>query len=434
MHKEKINKSTVGIAFLLVLVLAGGLLVKFVFAYDACGGDTMWPTVGGYITDTSGHPIRGANVIAYSVNQYSGSATTSYIGGYLIGLVIPTTPATINLTVTKDGISKSTIFQISCNQHVEKDMTLNLEADITLNSSDISFNPTPPTEFQLLTISAIIHNTGNLSVGAEGVEGLNVSFYKDSLSNLIGVDTIALAANSQNTASINWTAEIGNHTIIVVADADLQIYETNENNNQANKTISVTKTSEDFIKQDNVVFTYVYMPNRPKCDNASLYLPQLENLFGDRFVIIRVCAFLDCVDGNPWGYFGGLIFNKTHCANLPYTMASGKKSIVNNSVNYSNSNYTCDFLPGDENKTFNQWKKNICYQFEVKPDVCLPCDLNDDGVIIKDYGELMAEYKCFLGIGSNCRDLDGDGITFQDWNEMKHEYECFNGLSYFSKI
>jgi hypothetical protein len=433
MHKEKINKSTVGIVFLLVLVLAGGLLVEFVFAYDACGGDTMWPTVGGYITDTSGHPIRGVNMTAYSVTQYSGSATTSYIGGYLIGLVIPTTPATVNLTATKNGISTSTTFQISCDQHLEKNMTLNIETDITLNSSDISFNPALPTEFQLLTISAIIHNAGNSSVGAEGVEGLNVSFYKDNLSNLIGTDMIELAAHTQNTASINWTAEIGNHTIIVVTDADLQIYETNETNNQANKTIHIM-SNEDFIKQDKVIFRYLYIDDIAsdsynESERGFNYLSELEYIFGDRIAV----ETREAVIGDEWMEIA--CEHIPGCGSrIPLTMSIGKKSMnATGGIDYDKANYTENFNETD-NKTLKQWIKNICYQFEVKPDVCLPCDLNHDGLVIKDYGELMAEYKCFLGISSNCRDLNGDGITFQDWSEIKHEYECFNGLAYFSNI
>jgi len=51
------------------------------------------------------------------------------------------------------------------------------------------------------------------------------------------------------------------------------------------------------------------------------------------------------------------------------------------------------------------------------------CDLNRDGIVIKDYNDLMKSYKCFLGVEKNC------GINYQNWNSMKKEYNpnsaCF---------
>ncbi|ODS38906.1 MAG: hypothetical protein A7315_11695, partial [Candidatus Altiarchaeales archaeon WOR_SM1_79] len=46
------------------------------------------------------------------------------------------------------------------------------------------------------------------------------------------------------------------------------------------------------------------------------------------------------------------------------------------------------------------------------------CDLNQDGIIVKDYNDLMSAYKCFLGI-KNCNGYH------KNWNIMKQEYECF---------
>jgi len=49
------------------------------------------------------------------------------------------------------------------------------------------------------------------------------------------------------------------------------------------------------------------------------------------------------------------------------------------------------------------------------------CDLNNDGIIIHDYNDLIFSYKCFLGIERNCK------INYQDWKQIKEEYECFVG-------
>jgi len=50
------------------------------------------------------------------------------------------------------------------------------------------------------------------------------------------------------------------------------------------------------------------------------------------------------------------------------------------------------------------------------------CDLNHDGLIIHEHGDLMSAYKCFLGVERNC-----NSINVQDWNLMKSEYNCFTG-------
>jgi len=49
------------------------------------------------------------------------------------------------------------------------------------------------------------------------------------------------------------------------------------------------------------------------------------------------------------------------------------------------------------------------------------CDLNYDGIHVRDYNDLMTAYKCFLGIGNNCSN------NYQNWNSMKQEYDCFTG-------
>ena len=47
------------------------------------------------------------------------------------------------------------------------------------------------------------------------------------------------------------------------------------------------------------------------------------------------------------------------------------------------------------------------------------CDLNNDGITIHDYNDLMTAYKCFLGIIKNCNN------HYHNWNLIKQEYQCF---------
>ena len=51
-----------------------------------------------------------------------------------------------------------------------------------------------------------------------------------------------------------------------------------------------------------------------------------------------------------------------------------------------------------------------------------PCDLNRDGIYLKDWSDLMSAYNCFLAVERNC-----NTINMQGWNLMKQEYSCFNG-------
>ena len=48
-----------------------------------------------------------------------------------------------------------------------------------------------------------------------------------------------------------------------------------------------------------------------------------------------------------------------------------------------------------------------------------PCDLNRDGIVYRDWSDLMSAYKCFLGIGSCSK------ISYWNRTAIKEEYACF---------
>jgi hypothetical protein len=48
------------------------------------------------------------------------------------------------------------------------------------------------------------------------------------------------------------------------------------------------------------------------------------------------------------------------------------------------------------------------------------CDYNQDGIIFKDYSDLMKAYNCLLGI-KKCNDKYGN------WKNMRDEYKYFTG-------
>ncbi|ODS39202.1 hypothetical protein BEH94_03255 [Candidatus Altiarchaeales archaeon WOR_SM1_SCG] len=426
MSGKRFNKVNAGIVFLLVLVLvSGGFVIVQLVGGEGCGIDPPAFVIG--IITEGGSPVSGASVILSVNGIYKASMLTNTSGIY--GLVSDEQSSNASLTIIKDGIINCLdSFTLTCN--AQTDIPVNFNSAVQKHDIYISnlYAPESLKEFQTATINASIYNNHSCLMGVD------IVFYKNNISDetLISSHTLFIPSHSTGNISASWSVSYGtsgDQTIIAVVDPDNKINETNESNNQANKTINVI-SNEDFIKQDNVIFNYIYMPDNPKCEKASVYLPQLENIFGNRFIIHESCVYLDCDDNNPMSDLANTARAHTnYCVYFPYTITMGKKSIVNNSIDDDKANYTCNFPEAGktENQTFNQWIENICYQFEVKPNACLPCDLNNDGIIIKDYRELMDAYKCFLRVKKNCRDLNGNGITFKDWNEMKHEYECFIG-------
>ena len=99
-------------------------------------------------------------------------------------------------------------------------------------------------------------------------------------------------------------------------------------------------------------------------------------------------------------------------------------------LNYSSQetiNFTWNAPEGKHNLTIKADPVNVINESDETNNettteiiVGYKCDLNHDGVYVKDYNDLMNGYKCFPGITKNC-----NKIQFRDWNLMKKEYQCF---------
>jgi len=112
--------------------------------------------------------------------------------------------------------------------------------DLTLSSDDIAFSNSEPTEGDIITINATIHNDwrGNAS-------NVTVRFFDGSpeTGTHIGEDQIIefLEAWDNSTVSVPWntTDKAGSHDIYVIVDPDDYIVEINETNNQEYKNIII---------------------------------------------------------------------------------------------------------------------------------------------------------------------------------------------------
>ena len=116
--------------------------------------------------------------------------------------------------------------------------------DLTLLSTDITFDPASPAAGDTVTITATIHN-----VGDEAATDVVVRFYDGypgAGGTQIGTDQMipSLAADGgTGSASVDWTSVSGDHNIYVAADPDNAIAESNESNNMSFETISVKSVS-----------------------------------------------------------------------------------------------------------------------------------------------------------------------------------------------
>ena len=97
-----------------------------------------------------------------------------------------------------------------------------------LNNTDgIELNATNITAGELVNITANITNRGVLPA-----YNFNVSFFlNDYYNKIAAIPVLNLSPNKAINVSAKWAAAVGNHTIIVNADSENDIFETNESNN-----------------------------------------------------------------------------------------------------------------------------------------------------------------------------------------------------------
>jgi len=159
-----------------------------------------------------------------------------------------------NYTITSDvNINSLSCQQAQCRITVSQ---VQNGIDLYIGSSDISFTPSNPSVNEQVRISALVHNAGS------EIATTQVRFYNATPStpgaSVIGQDIIVVPAGSSATANVTWTPEsAGTYNIFVSVDPNNQIEETNELNNNATKSISVSSQQlADFgISSSDITFT-----------------------------------------------------------------------------------------------------------------------------------------------------------------------------------
>jgi PKD repeat protein len=153
-------------------------------------------------------------------------------GGYATGKTVMYTYSRIgSYNVTLKVIDSEGLWDTEQKQIV---LNVDLPPDLAVSSPDITFSDYNPSENQVITISATIHN-----VGDGNAKNVKVQFFDTGT--LIGEDQISfISYHTSGVASVEWTAaRQGFHLMRVIVDPSNTIQETDEENNEATRSVLV---------------------------------------------------------------------------------------------------------------------------------------------------------------------------------------------------
>ena len=224
-------------------------------------------------------------------------------------------------------------------------------------------------------------------------------------------------STSTSNSSINVTRTVYN-SVYIGEILTVNITVENNNNYPINVTINELMTNAE-VYQDLII------PENPP---GMIATPPPYITFNDTILANDKKSF---VYGIKPLYVGDYIHSSTeiYTNNVSLhidTQTTEVKCISNGICGENGENYiNClqDCRSGAEDGICNSLTDDQCDKDCIKglDDDCLwKCDLNQDGIIIHDYNDLLTAHKCFLGINKNC-----NKINFRDWNSMKEEYKCF---------
>jgi len=140
-----------------------------------------------------------------------------------------------------------------------KNLTSSTLPDLSITASDITFTPSSPMPLEAVTITAIIRNNGETAAN-----NVTVDIYDGNPSSggiPLG-NTTFTSISAGGTGAFNLTTNFtsGNHDIYIVADKANTVFEGNEQNNIAAKTLQV---QEGFIELSIMSSDITYIPANP---------------------------------------------------------------------------------------------------------------------------------------------------------------------------
>lgn len=186
------------------------------------------------------------------------------------------------------------------------------DANLTIGSVDIEFDPAQPAPDEAVTLKATVHNTGDLPA-----TGVAVAFHDgDPAVNTTPVGTAMLPANfragDSTTVSLAWTApaSLEGVQIWVVVDSGAAVVETDETDNQATAPLALADLAITDIRytdlNDGSVLLYTTVENRGgvaaenisiqySIDGETYATTTLNKLFPDRNAEFSQRIFADAL-------------------------------------------------------------------------------------------------------------------------------------------
>ncbi len=268
-----------------------------------------------------------------------------------------------NITIAVDPQNDFNESNETNNEMISGMLVSNIKPDLTVTG--VTLNPQNPVFGQFTYITAAIGNLQNINLNLNNVNvSINISGSCDSW------QVTDLTNKTKINVTFNWTAVIGEHNITVDVDPGNLIFETNETNNKLSVNITIFECYVNSTCSGNQF-----------CNTST-----------------HSCGNLTC----PEGYYPEnhvCVLNETYCFSDNNCSGSQTCSITN---------HACLQLDcGNDGEAFNHRRYG-------------KCDIDHNGIIFHDYGDLMAAYKCFSGLNENC-----NALRYQNWNSIKTEYKCF---------
>jgi PKD repeat protein len=108
-------------------------------------------------------------------------------------------------------------------------------ADLAVLAADLKLGPSSPKDGDTVTISATVHNIGDLDAGAFAVR-----FFVDGTA-LPDQNVVLLAKGGSTVVQAKWKATSGSHAIVVRLNPGGSLQESSTANNEVSKTVNVEK-------------------------------------------------------------------------------------------------------------------------------------------------------------------------------------------------
>ena len=302
-------------------------------------------------------------------------------------------------------------YNYTCGQTVNESCTLN--CNLTSNGTCFTIGASNITiDGNGFSITGNTSGNGINVTGRNNVTIKNFKIYSFSAG-------IYLSSSSNNTLTNN-TANSNKYGIHLVSSDDNDIMNNNASSNTG-RGVYLDGSSENNITDNTANDNNYYGISLESSSNNTLTnnIVNSNSRDGIRLsssssnnTVTNNTARLNNQDGlriHDSGSTNNTITLNTFCSN---NQSGGNYYDIYDSDSNSGDNNTCD--------TTYKWNDtgiNGCwYACSGLPRIC---DLNNDGITIHDYNDLMTTYKCFLGITRNC------DSHYQNWNLMEQEYACF---------